>query len=95
MQPVNRALRNETQGESGRTLAAFARTVQVSICALPILTSVVVRGTTRKLSDQAIAHIYNECKELGIDVGLDPKGFVDEQAKLTRAVVASRLLNAD
>ena len=54
---------------------------------LPIITVLVVRANNRKLSDEAIANIYAECKELSVDVGLDPKVFVDNQVKLSRSVV--------
>ena len=58
---------------------------------LPIITVLVVRANNRRLSDEAIANIYAECKELGVDVGLDPKAFVDNQIKLSRAVVIEGL----
>jgi hypothetical protein len=58
---------------------------------LPILTVLVVRGSNRRLTSEAIENIFNECRELGIDVGLDPKAFVDRQVKLSRAVVLDTL----
>ena len=58
---------------------------------LPIITVLVVRANNRKLSDEAIANIYMECKELGVDVGLDPNAFVDNQIKLSRSVVVDGL----
>jgi hypothetical protein len=58
---------------------------------LPIITVRVVRANNRKLSDEAIANIYTECRELGVDVGLDPKVFVDNQIKLSRSVVVDGL----
>jgi hypothetical protein len=52
---------------------------------LPILTVLVVQGSNRKLSSKAIENIFTECRELGVDVGLDPKAFVDKQITLSRA----------
>jgi hypothetical protein len=53
---------------------------------LPVLTVLVVRGSSRKLSPQAIQNIYDECRALGVDVGLEPKAFVEKQVALTRAI---------
>jgi hypothetical protein len=39
------------------------------------------------LTSEAANDIFNECKELGIDVGTNPKAFVDEQIRLSRTVV--------
>ena len=50
-----------------------------------------VRAGNRRLSEQAIANIYGECRELGVDVGLDPKRFVDAQIELSRAISAAQL----
>jgi hypothetical protein len=58
---------------------------------LPILTVLVVRGSNRRLTSEAISNIFNECKELGIDVGTNPKAFVDEQIRLSRTLVIDRL----
>ena len=58
---------------------------------LPILTVLVVRGSNRRLTSEAVNNIFNECKELGIDVGTNPKTFVDEQIRLSRAVAIDRL----
>jgi hypothetical protein len=58
---------------------------------LPILTVLVVRGSNRRLTNEAIQNIFNECRELGVDVGIDPKTFVNTQIELSRAVVIDRL----
>ena len=62
---------------------------------LPILTVLVVRGSNRRLSAQAIENIYQECRELGVDVGPDPKAFVDSQIKLSREVIVAQLPSED
>jgi len=55
------------------------------------LTVLVVRSSNRKLSSKAVENIFRECRELGVDVGLDPKAFVDKQIELSRAVVNDQL----
>jgi hypothetical protein len=52
---------------------------------LPIVTVLVVQKGTRTLSEKAICNIYDECRELGVDVGVDPSKFIDKQTKLSRA----------
>jgi hypothetical protein len=58
---------------------------------LPVLTVLVVRTSSRKLSNKAIENIFRECRELGVDVGPDPKAFVDKQMELSRAVIIEHL----
>jgi hypothetical protein len=58
---------------------------------LPILTVLVVRTDTRTLTREAVEGICNSCRELGVDVGLDPKEFVDKQMELSRAVSVESL----
>jgi hypothetical protein len=58
---------------------------------LPILTVLVVRGGNRRLSQEAIANICNECRELGLDVDADAEQFIQRQSDLARAVVISQL----
>jgi len=60
---------------------------------LPLLTVLVVRGDSRRLSKQAIQNIYDEAKALGVNVGLDPKAFVDNQLVLARTVKLETLPN--
>ena len=45
----------------------------------------VVRADNRKLTGKAVMNIYNECRELGLDVGLDPDAFVRSQSDFARA----------
>jgi hypothetical protein len=61
---------------------------------LPILTVLVVRGGTRRLTSEAIENIFNECRDLGVNVGHDPSAFVDRQIELSRAVVSENLPEA-
>jgi hypothetical protein len=58
---------------------------------LPILTVLVVRSNNRRLTDDAIRNIANECRELGIDTGPDSHAFVDTQIELSRAVAVENL----
>lgn len=58
---------------------------------LPILTTLVVQAGTRRLSPGAIRNIYNECRDLGVDVGLEPEAFVSDQVRLSRSFVINEL----
>jgi len=62
---------------------------------LPILNVLVVNSGNRRLTSKAIENVYTECKALGVDVGLDPKAFIDNQMKLSRAFVIDRLPDED
>ena len=62
---------------------------------LPILTVLVVRTNERNLSPQAIQRIYEECRELGMNVGPDPNAFVASQVALSRAIIVDQLPNED
>jgi hypothetical protein len=48
---------------------------------LPILTVLVVQKHTRALSRKAVEGIYESCRDLGVDVGLDPTAFVEQEIK--------------
>lgn len=75
---------NATQGEMSRALdRGIYHCFQNS---LPILTVVVVRQNG-KLAPEAIQNIYNECKELGIDVGISPTLFIETQLALCKELV--------
>jgi len=91
-----KAFRPDVPWEGHKTL----RIVADSLCSvihycvtnrLPVLTVLVVRGSNRSLSKQAVENIFRVSRELGLDVGLDPKAFVDGQIELSRAVVIDRL----
>jgi hypothetical protein len=84
------AFRPGTPWEGHKTLAIVASSLGrvVHYCVtnrLPILTTLVVQTGTRALAPKAIQNIYNECRELGVDVGHDPEAFVKEQAELSLA----------
>jgi hypothetical protein len=82
------------QGNKTQKLVSNALARVIHYCVvnrLPIITVRVVNAQNRKLSSKAIQNIYEECKDLGVDVGLDPRGFVDRQFELSRALVADQL----
>ena len=53
---------------------------------IPIVTALVVKAD-EKLSPQAIKRRYEECKELGVDVGLSADSFVGDEVAKARAYV--------
>ena len=55
---------------------------------LPILTTLVVPSLGRKLTRQAILSIYNECLDLGVEVGPDPEAFIAREARRARMYVS-------
>lgn len=88
--------RPNTPWEGHKTLSVVASSLGrvVHYCVtnnLPILTALVVQTGNRSLSPQAVQNIYNECKELGVGVGLDPEAFVRSQAELARQLVLQDL----
>lgn len=42
----------------------------------PLMNVLVVRKSSRRLSKEAFENIWNECKEIGLDTGLDMEGYV-------------------
>ena len=60
---------------------------------LPILTVLVVQKHARTLSGQAIENIYEACKDLGVDAGLDPTTFVKREIERSRSVLLHNLPN--
>jgi hypothetical protein len=52
---------------------------------LPMITVLVVRGENRQLSDAAVKNINDECKELGVDAGLNPRAFVEREIEKSKA----------
>ncbi|MEY9424933.1 hypothetical protein ABH975_000248 [Bradyrhizobium ottawaense] len=82
-------LGNNTQAIVANSLG---RVVQYCIInRLPILTTLVVQTGTRSLSEKAVLNIYNDCREMGVEVGGNPQAFVSEQAMLSRQVVVTNL----
>ncbi|MDP3906445.1 hypothetical protein [Novosphingobium sp.] len=55
---------------------------------LPIISTLVVRSSTRNHSDEAVSNIYNEAKALGADVGHDAIAFVKSQQEQARLLTA-------
>ena len=53
---------------------------------LPLASTLVVQSGTGKLSDKAVANIYNEAKLYGLDVGLVPADFVRQEAERARKI---------
>jgi hypothetical protein len=45
-----------------------------------------VRGANRQLSAEAVQNIYNECRELDVDTGLNAEAFVKDQIKMAKAL---------
>lgn len=69
-------------GNAPRSEMAKALGSVIAYCidnSLPILTTLVVRGDSRSHSDEAKINIWNEAQSLGVDVGLDPAAFVQQQ----------------
>ncbi|MBR0925736.1 hypothetical protein JQ561_03885 [Bradyrhizobium diazoefficiens] len=86
------------EGNHSQSVVASALGRVVHYCVtnrLPILTALVVQTGTRRLSEKAILNIYNDCRDLGLDVGLSPDGFVSEQAKLARQLALHDLPKAE
>jgi hypothetical protein len=80
---------NASQQVVGRSLGQV-----IGYCAanrLPVLTVLVVRQDTRKLSDEAVRNIYNEARNYGINTGLDPVAFVRSQEALAATVLSEGL----
>ncbi|GFM28601.1 hypothetical protein [Novosphingobium sp. PY1] len=70
------------KGNATQQIVANALGRVIAYCVtngLPILTTLVVRGSSRRLSDEAIGHICSEAKALGVAIGPDPKDFVEKQ----------------
>lgn len=81
-------------GNAPRAEMAKALAQVIAYCVdnnLPLLSSLVVRADQRSQSEDAIAHIYNEARSLGVQVGPDPQAFVLEQQQKARALVVDEL----
>jgi hypothetical protein len=53
---------------------------------LPIITVLVVRGASRRLSAEVVQNIYEKCKELGVETGPDRDAFVSDQIKKAKTL---------
>lgn len=81
-------------GNAPRAQMAKALARVIAYCIdnrLPILTTLVVKGNTRTHSPEAVQNIYNEARSYGIDVGIDPAGFVKNEQDRSRALAAGEL----
>ena len=70
------------EGNNSRRIMANALSRVIAYCVdnnLPVMTVLVVRQSPRALSDDAIRNIYDESRQLGIDVGHEPRAFVERQ----------------
>ena len=80
------------KGNGSRTIVAKSLSRVLQYCVinkLPFLTTLVVSSLGRRLSQQAIRSIYNECRDLGDEeVGPDPEAFVAREAKRARMYVS-------
>jgi hypothetical protein len=58
---------------------------------LPIVTTLVVRNSPRRLDPLAVQNIFSECKDFGLDVGdVGPEKFCEHQTAASKALAASR-----
>lgn len=81
----------EWKGNATQQVLANALGRVVAYCVtrrLPIVTALVVRTGSRKLSPEAVANIYREAKELGVDTGPEPQLFVEEQCDAARKLTS-------
>jgi hypothetical protein len=85
------------RGNQPRTIIAKMLSRVIGYCVdrhLPIVTTLVVRKSPRRLDPSAVQNIYAECKEFGLDVGdAGPEEFCEQQAAASKALAAS--LKAD
>lgn len=82
------------KGNASGTIMANALGRVAAYCVdnkLPILTTLVVRTSGRKLSPEAIENIYAAAKEWGVDTGPDAKAFVTAQTEGARKLTIANL----
>lgn len=82
------------QGHGSQTVVRDALYRVIGYCVahgLPVLTVLVVRTQSRKLSDEAVANIYAEAKEFGLEVGLVASDFVRQEAFKSRSLSVEAL----
>lgn len=58
---------------------------------LPILTVLVINASEGALTEQAIANIAGECRDLGMDTGTDDHAFVESQVAASQTLIAKDL----
>lgn len=82
------------KGNNPRRILADALYRVIGYCVdhgLPVLTVLVVRKNERRLSPEAVQHIYSESRDLGIEVGTDPAAFVAREREKALHLSASHL----
>jgi hypothetical protein len=75
------------RGNQPRRIIADALYQTIGYCVdhgLPVLTVLVVRKNERRLSPEAVQHIYRESRELGVDVGGDQMAFIEREREKAR-----------
>ncbi len=81
------------RGNQPRTIIAKMLSRVIGYCVdhhLPIVTTLVVRKSPRRLDPSAIQNIYVECQEFGLDVGgARPEEFCEHQASASKALTAA------
>ncbi|WP_300974480.1 hypothetical protein [Sphingomonas sp. LHG3406-1] len=71
---------------------ALARVVEYCVRHnLPVLTVLVVQSGSRKLDPKAVANIYNDARELGVDTGPDMEAFIARERVRAREVSSEKL----
>lgn len=81
-------------GHGTQTILKNALGRVIGYCAknkLPVLTVLVVSNSTRRLTEKAIENIFNECRALGMDTGLNAKSFVAQQSAAALAMSPTNL----
>lgn len=87
--PDSKWIGNEPRTEPGKALGTV-----IAYCidhGLPLLSALVVQANKRSHSEEAIINIHNLARKLGVDVGADPKAFVQKQQQEALALVAEAL----
>jgi hypothetical protein len=85
------------EGHKTQKIVTDALGAVVAYCVtnnLPVLSTLVVQKGKRQLTPKAVHNIYEECKKLGRDVGVNAHKFIEAEALRARALCASSLPSA-
>lgn len=88
----------EWKGNATQQILANALGRVVAYCVsegLPIVTVLVVRTGSRKLSEEAIDNIYEEAVSLGVNAGNSAEEFVAQQTQLAMRLVEFPEMDSD